>query len=291
MEAERGSREERDEERVDLAQRVRELEAEVARLRDRDQRFTSILDSLPLSIYLKDREGACTYANAKLLASFGRPLEQVLGTTVYDYYPRALAEKYDADERRVVESGETFEEIEEHLVPATGEKLYVRVIKSAVRDASGAIIGTQGVFWDVTSTFTAERLAREVEQQSAALRKLGTPLLPIAAGVVVMPLIGDIDRDRAERVLDTLLRGVSDLGASFAILDVTGVTNLDEDVANVLLQAARAVGLLGAEVVLTGMKPHMAHAIVTMGVELTGIATLSTLQAGVTHALRRRQAR
>jgi rsbT co-antagonist protein RsbR len=268
---------------------VRGLEAEVRVLRDDAHFFRSLVDLLPQSIYRKDREGRCTYANRAFLATVGQTLEEALGKTAHDYYPAALAAKYDADDRRVMQAGTTFETIEEHVVPTTGEKLYVKVIKGPVRDVEGTVVGTQGIFWDVTAAHTSERLAREVERQAAALGELGTPLMPIADGVVVMPLIGDIDRGRAERVLDTLLNGVTAHAAFVAILDVTGVTELDDEVASAIIQAARAVGLLGAEVVLTGMKPAMAQAVVTMGIDLAGLVTRATLKDGVKYALGRRE--
>jgi rsbT co-antagonist protein RsbR len=186
--------------------------------------------------------------------------------------------------------GKQVEIVEEHVTPTTGENLYVRVLKAPVIDVHGEAVGTQGIFWDVTAAYRVEKLAREVEQQAAALSELGTPLLPISEGVVVMPLVGAIDRARAERVLTTLLNGVTEQQAFVAILDVTGVTTLDDEVASALLQVTRAVGLLGADVVLTGMKPAMAQAVITMGVDLAGIVTKATLKDGVSYSLRRRNA-
>lgn len=268
---------------------VRKLEEEARMLRDDAHFFRSLVDLLPQSIYRTDRDGRCTYANRAFLASVGQTLDEALGKTARDYYPVELAEKYLADDRRMMDSGTTFETVEEHVVPVTGEKLHVKVFKAPVHDAGGAVVGVQGIFWDITAAYTAERLAREVERQAAALGELGTPLMPIAEGVVVMPLIGAIDRGRAERVLDTLLHGVTAHGASVAILDVTGVTTLDDEVASAIIQAARAVGLLGAEVLLTGMKPAMAQAVVTMGIDLAGLVTRATLKDGVKYALGRRE--
>lgn len=270
--------------------RIRELEAEVERLRDELSSFRSLVDHLPESVFFKDREGRCTYANLAFLATVNQPLKETLGKTAYDYYPRELAEKYDADDRAVMDAGERVDLVEEHVVPATGDKLYVRVTKAPVRDARGAVVGTMGVFSDVTAQRRVEKLAQEVERQAAALSELGTPLMPIGDGVVVMPLVGAIDRGRAERVLTTLLSGVTEQQAFVAILDVTGVTALDDEVASALMAVARAVGLLGAEVVLSGMKPAMAAAVVTMGLDLSGIVTRATLKDAVSYALKQRNA-
>jgi len=271
-------------------ERVDALEAEIRSLRDELHFFRSLVDDLPQNIYRKDREGRCTYANHAFLATVGQSLEEALGKTARDYYPPELAAKYDADDRAVMEAGERVEIVEDHTTPTTGEQIQVRVIKAPACDAAGEIVGNYGVFWDVTAAYRIEGLMRELERQAAALGELGTPLMPISEGVVVMPLVGAIDRSRAERVLTTLLTGVTEQQAFVAILDVTGVTTLDDEVASALMQVARAVGLLGAEVILTGMKPTMAQAVVTMGFDLSGIVTKATLKDGVSFALRRRAA-
>lgn len=271
-----------------LRAQVRALQAEVEALRDDALFFRAAADLLPQSVFRKDREGRCVYANAAFLATVGQTLEESLGKTARDYYPPELAEKYDVDDRRVMESGRVFEAVEEHRAPVTGETVHVKVIKAPVRSASGAVVGTLGMFWDVSVSHRAARLSEEHAQQAAALRELGAPLIPIAERVLAMPLIGPLDRARAAQALETLLRGVSDHQAAVVILDVTGVTTLDEEASSMLIAAARAVRLLGAEVVLTGMKPAMAQALVTMGVQLEGIVTRGTMQSGVAHALQRR---
>lgn len=127
-----------------------------------------------------------------------------------------------------------------------------------------------------------------IAAQQAALRELSTPLIPIAAGVVVMPLIGGIDSNRAQLVVETLLTGTAELRAHTTIIDITGVPVVDTQVANALLRAAQAVKLLGARVILTGIRPEVAQTLVGLGVDLSGIMTRGTLQAGIAEALRRR---
>lgn len=120
-----------------------------------------------------------------------------------------------------------------------------------------------------------------IEAQQATLRELSTPLLPIAAGVVLVPLIGTIDSGRANLVMETLLDGVARFNARLAILDITGVPVVDTHVAQALISAAQAVKLLGAKVILTGIKPQIAQTLVELGIDLRGIATRATLQDGV----------
>jgi len=128
--------------------------------------------------------------------------------------------------------------------------------------------------------------AQVIEAQQSVIRELSTPLIPLADHVVAMPLIGVIDRGRAAAALETLLSGVVAHQASTVVLDVTGVSVVDSQVADALIRAARAVRLLGAEVVLTGLRPHVAQTLVTLGIEVSDMVTLGSLKDGITYALR-----
>jgi rsbT co-antagonist protein RsbR len=134
----------------------------------------------------------------------------------------------------------------------------------------------------------AERAAAQqqvIDAQREALRELSTPLIPIAEGVVIMPLIGSIDSLRAQMVMEALLEGVARHRAHSVILDITGVQVVDTQVANTFISAAQAVRLLGAQVIMSGIQPAIAQTLVQLGVDLSGIITVSSLQAGIAHTL------
>ena len=132
----------------------------------------------------------------------------------------------------------------------------------------------------------ADSLAQQeqLRAQEVALMQLSTPLIPISADIVVMPLIGQLDTARARQVMATLLEGIERTRVRVAILDITGVAHVDTAVADALIQAARAVKLLGARAVLTGIRPEVADALVSLGVDLSGIATRGTLQDAIRDA-------
>src|SRR5262249_2881170 len=143
---------------------------------------------------------------------------------------------------------------------------------------------------------TAERRAEEAQRaaavheeliraQAAMIADLSTPLLPISDRLVVLPLIGEVNDARASQVIETLTRGVYSHRAAIAILDITGTTLMRAEVADLLVRSARTVKLLGAELILTGIRPEVAAAMVELDADLGGVITCGTLQQGVARAL------
>ena len=140
----------------------------------------------------------------------------------------------------------------------------------------------------------AERAALQeqlIEAQRDHIRSLSTPLLPIAAGVVALPLIGKMDGARAHQMIEVLLQGIIEHQARYAIVDITGVAVMDHQVAEALGRAARSIQLLGAQMVLTGIQPQIARELIELGADLGGIVTESTLEDGIAHALRNKARR
>lgn len=176
---------------------------------------------------------------------------------------------------------------------SSGALKWAEVLARPERQDDGSILW-DGVLMDVTVRKQAEAALRRNEMQeqllhaqAAILEELSTPLLPISDWAVVMPLIGTIDSQRAERVVSALLHGIETHRARIAILDITGVPVVDTGVANALIRAAQAVRLLGSEVVLTGIRPEVAQTLVGLGISLTDIVTRSSLQSGIAYAFAR----
>ena len=124
-----------------------------------------------------------------------------------------------------------------------------------------------------------------IHAQKSRLDELSTPLIPITEKIVVMPLIGTMDRERAQQVMETALQGAERSRAQVVILDITGMKHMDTSVASTLINTAGALRMLGAQALLTGIHAEVAQTLVTLGVDLVGIVTRSTLQAGIVYAL------
>lgn len=120
------------------------------------------------------------------------------------------------------------------------------------------------------------------------LRQLACPVIPVAAGVLVVPLIGAVDSQRAQQIIQNVLEGIGTHSADAVVIDITGVPVVDTSVASYLLQTAQAAKLLGAQVILTGISPEIAQTIVQLGVPTGQLTTQSDLAAGIRMVLRRR---
>lgn len=276
---------------VQQRQRIVELEQALEGTQQQAMLYQSVLDSVPSVIYSTDLEGKILLVNQAFAGWLGQDPSAIVGKHQSDLFPADLVAYWQSQTDQVIQT-RTPLALEEQSETEQGVQVFFSQ-RSPIFDAQGNIYAIAGMATDITELRRAEReremlQVQVIEAQQAALRELSTPLIPIAEDVVVMPLIGSMDSSRAEQVLDTLLEGVSQYQASSAILDITGLPVVDTQVASVLLQAARAVRLLGAEVILTGIGPEVAQTLVSIGADLSTITTPGTLQSGITYALDRR---
>jgi anti-anti-sigma regulatory factor len=138
-------------------------------------------------------------------------------------------------------------------------------------------------------------LTRELREQQATLqaayerqsvladtvREIGSPVIPIMRGVLLIPLIGAIDSARAQQIIGSALDGVRREGATDVLIDVTGVPIIDTQIASALIRLARMTGLLGARTTLVGVRPEIAQSIVGLGIDLLNLRTSPTLAVAI----------
>lgn len=172
-----------------------------------------------------------------------------------------------------------------------GQTRWIQAASRPHRQADGSILW-DGIILDITHRKEADaalahsfRQEETIRLQREMLAQLSTPLIPLTGQIMVMPLIGSMDQNRADRILETLLHGVETNRATTAIIDITGIPTVDAHTAAMIAKAAKAVKLLGAEAILTGIRAEVAQALVGMGIDLLGIKTLSTLQAAISYVL------
>src|SRR5213596_1668597 len=137
----------------------------------------------------------------------------------------------------------------------------------------------------VAAGFVHER-ERVIREQQEAIRELSTPVLQVRERLLILPIIGLIDPQRARQLTEQLLRGIRTNRARVVVIDITGVAAMDATVANHLVQTVEASRLLGAIVIVTGLSPEIAQTLVTIGVDLGKMNTVGDLQGGIEEAER-----
>ena len=184
----------------------------------------------------------------------GVETEEVLGIVLLlrDVLARSLFEKYPDDFNRVLDVYEP---------------------------AANRIANT------VAINFVTER-ERVIRQQQEAIRELSTPVLQVRERLLILPIIGVLDGQRARQLTEQLLRGIRANRARVVVIDITGVPTIDSTVANHLVQTVDASRLMGASVIITGLSPEIAQTLVTLGVELGKVNAVGDLQGGIEEAER-----
>jgi two-component system, sensor histidine kinase and response regulator len=164
--------------------------------------YKALIENLPQNIYTKDLNGVFTYANQRFCNTTKRSLSHIIGKTDFDFYPHALAHKYRYDDQRVIQTGKMIDVIETHSLPS-GDIIYVQVVKSPIRDESETIIGTLGIFWDVTAREKAEEQLKQAKEAAEAASKAKSNFLANMSHEIRTPMNGIIGM--TELALDTNL--------------------------------------------------------------------------------------
>jgi len=139
------------------------------------------------------------------------------------------------------------------------------------------------VFLDMglaTETYLFQR-ERTIREQQEAIREISTPVLPLRERLLLLPIIGAIDPPRAQQITTQLLQSIRAHRAKVVVMDITGVPTVDSAIANHLIQTVQAARLMGATVIVSGLSPEVAHALVRIGVDLSAVNTVGTLQDGI----------
>ena len=265
------------------------------RLRASEARFREIALNIPGGVFqftVRDGIWVMEYVSERMGEIVGVPAAEIardLQRLIDRIHPEDRAAYVSSVQQAVADMAPWH--FEGRIVRPDGEVRWCQGDSKPARDPRGDVV-FHGVLFDITERKIAEEAQRQtslqeeiIRAQDAALAELSTPLIPITDSVVVMPLIGSVDSRRAQQVMETLLEGIGETRAQTAILDITGVPVVDTQVANALVRAAQAARLLGASVVLTGIRPEVAQTLVGLGVDLSGITTRSSLQSGIATAI------
>lgn len=272
-----------------LFEDVSERRRTMQQLQKTSQFLDTILDNIPMIIFIKEaKELRYIHTNRYLLEALREREVSWIGKSDYDIFPREVAELFVAKDREVFDK-RAIVDIPQEEVPVAGGVIRIcHTRKIPLYDANGEPLYLIGLSEDITERLAAEETRRrelvllETQDQLMELvRQLSTPLLPLAEGVLVAPLVGQMDEKRGEHFLTSLLSGIERFQAQTVLIDITGVPSMDANVAEQLMRATKAARLLGTETALVGVSPDVAKTLVELGVDFTGLVTYADLRAGM----------
>ena len=249
--------------------------------------LNSLLNTLPDHIYFKDKKSRFIKVSKSLAEWFGvKGVDGLLGKTDFDFFTEEHARPAYEDEQKIIETGEPILNKEEKETHPDGKVTWVSTTKVPRYDKNGKIIGILGVSRDITERrFWEKEREEKLEAQREELLELSTPVIDVWEGVLTVPILGSLDSERASRVSEALLTQIVEKRAGIAIIDISGISAVDSAVADRLIRTAKAVRLVGAEAILTGIGVEIAQTIADLGIDMEGLKTMATLKEALKYVI------
>jgi PAS domain S-box-containing protein len=252
-------------------------------IRESEARYRAMINLIPDLIFRTNRKGV--YINIKPMDD-KTSAEAYVGKKLSDFLPVDVTTKMIEAVTKTLDT-KTSQTCEYQLSAPNGQMHHfeARMVVSAVEEVLVIVR-------DITEQKNAETEHEALQQQlidaqKQALLELSTPIIPLIDQIIIMPLVGSIDTQRAKEITRTLLSGISLHGAHIVIIDITGVPLVDSSVAEHLNRSIQAARLKGAHTIITGISDAVAETIVDMGIDWSKIETLRDLQSGLIAAFKR----
>jgi len=305
---------------LDNARLYAEAQAAIGEVRDQRELLRQVLDTDPNLIFVKDGQGNFMLVNRAFSDLFGKVPEDIVGRHETYLHPgmKDLMDSFLRVDQKVLHTMEEVA-IEEQVAAPSGEIRWFLTRKRPFVRGNGEV-HVLGSSTDITERRQAavalekaavelERRAAEASRQTEAkaalvqeldqklaiieaqhqeILTLSAPLIDVGEDILAVPLVGTISEARAEEIMTRLLGAIADRQVRRVILDMTGLELLEAHTAELLVRIARAIELLGARALITGIRPAMAQMIVQLGIDLSGIVTMQTLRAALLAVERRR---
>ncbi|MDI3285445.1 PAS domain-containing protein [Polyangium sp. 15x6] len=280
-------------------------------LREQQDFIRQVIDSDPNLIFVKDDCGTFLLANKAFADIFGKTVDEIVGQHERELNERRRADGFLSIDHQVLG---TLEErmVEEEIHWHTGELRWYQTTKRPLVRPNGEV-HVLGCSVDITTRLETQRKLEEaameverraveafrqaeakaalvdeldqklaiIEAQHQEILTLSAPLLEVAAGVLAVPIVGAMTQTRAEEIMHRLLAAIVERQVASVVLDLTGLETIETHTADHLMSIVRAIRLLGADAVISGIRPAVAQTIVELGIDLSGFVTKRTLRAAI----------
>jgi PAS domain S-box-containing protein len=263
-------------------------EATRARVEELEGRFAALIEGLQVGVVVQGPASEILLANAKALELLGMTDDQLRGRSSLDPgwdIARADGSSFPGEERPVIQALRLRAPVRDVVIgvrrSGEAERVWLLVTAMPQLRGDGSVVQVVATFTDITAQRRVEATARA---QVETIRALSTPVIPIDEHTLIAPIVGAIDHARADQLLEALLAALVRTRSRVAIVDLTGVPALDEVAGAALLRCGDAARLVGATVLLTGVRPAVAAALVDHDERFAGLRALGTLQQGVAAA-------
>jgi PAS domain S-box-containing protein len=247
------------------------------------KKLQNIMDSMIEGIIITDILGKITLVNHAALAQLGYEEDeedQVIGKNMWEVF---LEEKDTPKFKEIVEflaPGQPLKSQDFMLKRKDNTSFHASLNLSVLSDPAGQTEEILVVHRDVT-----EQKNTEVRLQNL-VGELSTPVLHALEGIIIVPIVGTLTSDRAEKAMQTVLRSIESLRAEYAIIDITGVAVIDSMVASQLIKTAGAIESLGSTAIISGVSADIAMTFVELGISMEGVVTKNTLLEGLHYAMK-----
>jgi rsbT co-antagonist protein RsbR len=238
-----------------------------------------ILAQLPTPVMAVDLDLNLIFMNEAGLKLAGKEWEEIKGVHCYEVFDSLHCQTPECRMKQVMGGTDTCTVRNEAKID--GKSIPIEYTAAPLKDKAGNIIGGLEYILDITDRVQQER---KLQEQSRTIMEISTPVIKLWDRVIILPVVGVIDSLRAQQMMHTMLKKITETLAKVIILDIAGVATVDTAVANHLIKIAKATKLMGCRCIVSGISPAVAETLVQLGIELGDVTTNSNLQDSLADA-------
>ena len=238
-----------------------------------------VLEQIPTPVMAVDRDLRITFMNAAGCRFLGLGWTQIKGRNCQDLINSVHCGTEECRMRQVMDGEDSCTVRNE--VRIGGRAVPIEYTAAALKDENGNVVGGVEYIIDITERVRQEQKLRE---QSRTIMEISTPVIKLWDRILILPVVGVVDSFRAQQMMDTMLKRITETSSKVIILDIQGVAAVDTAVANHLIKIAKATRLMGCKCIISGISPAVAQTIVHLGIDLGAVATVSNLQEALAEA-------